>query len=370
MRALAALALLLMGNAALAAEAPRPRFREAGLVVGTLPTGPLNAITDVPGVLVGQVTRIEGAAVRTGVTAILPHGGNLFQDKLPAGYFRANGFGKFAGTAQVEELGEIESPIILTNTLSVAEGIAGVVEWTLAQPGNAGVRSVNAMVGETNDGFLNDIRGRHVTKADVVRAITEAKPGVVAEGNVGAGTGTRNFGWKGGIGTSSRQIIIGGKTYVLGALVQTNYDGKLHILGQPVPEPEQSAALKAAVGDGSIMMVLATDAPLSDRNLARLARRAIIGLARTGSVMDNGSGDFVLAFSTHADGRRTAARREAVTAYPELPNGQMTPLFHAAADATEEAIYNALFKAETIQGAGGTLRALPLEGVLRRLKAK
>lgn len=354
----------------------RPRFRDAGFAVGTLLTGPSNAITDVSGVRVGQVTLREDDIVRTGVTAIIPHPGNLFQDKLPAAYFRANGFGKFAGSPQIEELGELESPIILTNTLNVAEGIAGAVEWTLGQPGNAQVRSVNAVVGETNDGYLNDIRGRHVTKTDVITAITRAQAGPVAEGSVGAGTGTQAFHYKGGIGTSSRRIDVAGTFYNVGVLVQTNYGGNPTILGVPMPAapmpaaPARTASLADSVGGGSIIMVVATDAPISDRNLGRLARRAIVGLARTGSIMENGSGDFVIAFSTNLDVRRTPARRRAAAPISDLPNDLMSPLFVAAADATEEAIYNAMFKATAVSGNGHRLDPLPLETAIPLLKAR
>lgn len=364
-----ALALLLVATGAMADES-RPRLRDTGLSVGPLATGPRNAITDVAGVTVGQVTRSEGDKVRTGVTVIRPHPGNLFQDKVPAAFFRANGFGKFAGSAQIDELGEIESPIILTNTLNVAEGLAGGVEWTLAQPGNEQVRSVNVIVGETNDGYLNDIRGRHVTAADVKAAIAAARPGLVAEGSVGAGTGTQAFAWKGGIGTSSRVVAIGKSRYTVGVLVQTNFGGRLTILGVPMPDPPgELAAVRQSVGDGSIMMIVATDAPLSDRNLGRLARRAVAGLARTGSVMENGSGDFVVAFSTAEDVRRTPQRRSSVAEVANLPNDLISPLFAATADATEEAIYNAMFRASTVTGNGRTLRELPLETVIPRLRA-
>jgi D-aminopeptidase len=364
-----ALALLLVATPVTADES-RPRLRDTGLAVGPLATGALNTITDVPGVTVGQVTRSEGDTIRTGVTVIRPHPGNLFQDKVPAAFFRANGFGKFAGSPQIDELGEIESPIILTNTLNVAEGLAGGVEWTLAQPGNEGVRSVNVIVGETNDGYLNDIRGRHVTAGDVQAAIAAARPGPVAEGSVGAGTGTQAFAWKGGIGTSSRVIAIGAARYTVGVLVQTNFGGRLTILGTPIPDPPREAAsLASTVGDGSIMMIVATDAPLSDRNLGRLAKRAIAGLARTGSVMENGSGDFVVAFSTAQDVRRTPERRAAVAPVANLPNDLISPLFAATADATEEAIYNAMFKATTVSGNGHTLKALPLDRVIPKLKA-
>lgn len=353
------------------AASDRPRFRDAGFAVGSLPTGPQNAITDVPGVRVGHVTRSEGERVRTGVTAIIGHAGNLFQDKLPAAYYRANGFGKFAGSPQIEELGELESPIILTNTLNVAEGIAAAVEWTLSQPGNEDVRSVNAVVGETNDGFLNDIPGRHVTKADVVAGINAASPGPVAEGSVGAGTGTQAFHYKGGIGTSSRRLKIGSGSYNLGVLVQTNYGGNPLILGVPMPSAAaRTASIVESVGGGSIIMVLATDAPLSDRNLCRLARRAIVGLARTGSIMENGSGDFVIAFSTNTDVRRTQARRSTETKVSDLPNDLMSLLFAAAADATEEAIYNAMFKATSVSGNGHRLDPVPLDKVIPLLKAR
>jgi D-aminopeptidase len=323
--------------------------------VGVLPTGPLNAITDVAGVRVGHVTRIEGNRVRTGVTAILPHGGNPFQAKVPAAVFRANGFGKLAGSTQVEELGEIESPILLTNTLGVAEALAGGLDWLLALPGNETVRSANVVVGETNDGFLNDIRARPLARADARAAIEAAGGGPVAEGNVGAGTGTRLFGWKGGIGTSSR--VVG--EWTLGVLVQANFGGRPLVLGRPVPAGAANAALEAHVGDGSVMVVVATDAPLSDRNLARLARRAVVGLARTGSSIDNGSGDYIIAFSTHEGVRRTPERRARPTAYPELPNEAMSPLFAGVAEATEEAVLNALLQAETLDGLNGRLEAFP-----------
>lgn len=301
--------------------------------------------------------------MRTGVTAILPHPGNLFQDKTPAGFAVGNGFGKFAGSTQVEELGEIETPIILTNTLSVAEGIAGAVEWTLAQPGNGRVLSVNAVVGETNDGYLNDIRGRHVAARHVLDAIEAASGGPVAEGCVGAGTGTQAFGWKGGIGTSSR-LAAG---FVVGALVQTNYGGDLAIAGAPVGRLLDPR--RAAGGDGSVVIVLATDAPLSDRSLSRLARRAFMGLARTGSWMANGSGDYAIAFSAAEPVRRTKQRRKAAGPYPDLSNDAMSPLFQAAAEATEEAVYNAMLQAVTTTGIDGhCLHAIPAEDVLSILR--
>jgi D-aminopeptidase len=351
-----------------------PRAREAGVIVGILPPGPLNAITDVAGVKVGQVTIERGKDVHTGVTAILPHGGNLFQDKVPAGFFVANAFGKFMGSTQVVELGEIETPILLTNTLNVAEAAGGTIEWTLAQPGNEQVRSVNAVVGETNDGELNDIRGRHVTIVDARRAIEIAKDGPVEEGVVGAGAGTVAFGFKGGIGTASRKLpdSLGGWT--LGVFVQTNYGGVLTIQGVPVGVRLGKYELREQVekhkGDGSVVIVVATDAPVSDRNLQRIAERAFAGIARTGSGFTNGSGDYAVAFSTNADVRRTAARRTANTAYPEIPNDQMSPLFLAVAEATEEAALDSLFTAHKVAGNLGTVEALPLDRVLPMLKGR
>lgn len=337
---------------------PRPRARALGIAPGVLPPGPLNALTDVAGVAVGHVTLREGAAVRTGVTAILPHAGNLFRDRVPAGFSCGNGFGKFAGSTQVVELGELETPVVLTNTLAVAAGLAGVVDWTLGQPGNETVASVNAVVGETNDGFLNDIRGRAVTAEHVLGAIACATGGPVAEGCVGAGTGTQVFGWKGGIGTSSRRLPPRRGGFTLGVLVQTNYGGVLSVMGAPVgraPDP-RGQARDGADGDGSVVIVVATDAPLSDRNLTRLARRAFLGIGRTGSWMANGSGDYALAFSTAASVRR--ARGRAVSG--ELPNEAVSPLFQAAVEATEEAVYNALLQATSTAGwRGHRLEALP-----------
>ncbi len=336
---------------------PRPRAREIGLAPGIFHPGPLNAITDVAGVRVAHVSLVEGDNVRTGVTAIAAHGGNLFQDKVPAAIQVGNGFGKLAGSTQVGELGEIESPIVLTNTLSVAEGIAGSVEWTLGQPGNEQVRSVNAIVGETNDGYLNDIRGRHVTKRHAIDAISAMTGGRVAEGCVGAGVGTQCFNWKGGIGTSSRLLpkTLGG--YAVGALVQTNYGGVLSMGGAPVGRALHKYDFKDFAddhgGDGSVMIVLATDAPLSDRNLNRLARRAFLGIARTGSDMSNGSGDYAIAFSTAPEVRRTPLRRQGVAAVADLSNDAMSPLFQAVIEAVEEAVYNALLQAVTTTGVDG-----------------
>ena len=351
------------------AAAERPRAREAGIAIGILPPGPINAITDVAGVRVGHVTLIEGEGVRTGVTAVLPHGGNLYRDKVPAGFSVANGYGKFMGSTQIEELGEIETPILLTNTLNVPEAAAGIVEWTLRQPGNEEVRSVNAVVGETNDGFLNDIRARRVTAGNAATAIEEARTGPVVEGSVGAGTGTVAFGWKGGIGTASRRLpeSLGGWT--VGVLVQANYGGVLTVDGVRVGEALEQHYLRdrlqSGAGDGSVIVILATDAPLSDRNLERLARRAFLGIARTGSPVTNGSGDYALAFSTHSGVRRTVGRRSAAAAIEELPNELVSPLFQGAVEATEEAVINALFVAEGMDGHRGRIEALPVDRVVR-----
>jgi D-aminopeptidase len=362
-----ALALTLSSTAS-----ANPRAREAGVTVGILQPGALNAITDVAGVKVGQVTLNQGKHVHTGVTAVLPHGGNLYQDKVPAGFFVANAFGKFAGSTQVVELGEIETPILLTNTLNVPEAMAAAVEWTLAQPGNEQVRSVNAVVGETNDGFLSDIRGRHVTIADARRAIETAKPGPVAEGNVGAGTGTVAFGFKAGIGTSSRLLPASLGGWTVGVLVQANFGGVLTIAGVPVGVKLGRYDFKREIeqkkADGSVVVVIATDAPLSDRNLRRLAERAFAGIARTGSGFSNGSGDYAVAFSTAASVRRTPERRASAAAVEDLPNDRMSPLFQAVAEAAEESVLNALFAAEPVDGDQGRIEALPLDRVLPMVK--
>jgi D-aminopeptidase len=347
-------------------ETPRKRARQLGLAPGVLPVGKWNTITDVSGVKVGHVTLIEGADVRTGVTAILPHPGNVFQGKVPAGVLVGNGFGKLVGSTQVEELGEIETPILLTNTLSVPRAAEALIEWTLAQAGNEEVGSVNPIVGETNDGVLNNMRKMAVTNEHVKDALHHATSGTVAEGCVGAGTGTVCFGWKGGIGTSSRVLPRNLGGYTLGALVQTNFGGVLQMDGIPVGRELGQYYLKEYLEnsspDGSIMIVLATDAPLSDRNLRRLARRGLAGLARTGASMSNGSGDYVIAFSNAPEVRRAAERRSRVTAYPEAPNDLMSPLFQAAIEATEEAIYNSLCMAETMAGYRGvTVKSLPLQ---------
>ncbi len=359
-------------------ESDRVRARQLGIAPGVLATGPLNAITDVDGVLVGHVTLVAGDSVRTGATAILPHGGNLYQNKVPAAVFVFNGFGKSAGLSQVAELGEIESPIVLTNTLSVATGVEAIIDWTLAQPGNEKVLSVNAVVGETNDGYLNDIRARALSSAQILQAIRSARAGAVEEGAVGAGTGTVAFGWKGGIGTSSRRVPAASGGWTVGVLVQTNFGGVLRIDGRRIGEELGNFYLKDELAgkspDGSIMVVVATDAPLSDRNLARLARRAIAGVARTGSSFSNGSGDYVIAFSTAAAGVRTAARRTGAAQFTELSNDSVSPLFQAVAEATEEAIYDSLFMATTtrshnvILGKDVVVERLPLAPFLKARK--
>jgi D-aminopeptidase len=352
-----------------AAAPDRPRARNLGVAPGLLEPGPLNAITDVPGVKVGHVTLVTGDRVRTGVTAILPHDGNLFQSKVAGGVFVGNAFGKLAGSTQVHELGTIETPIVLTNTLAVGPALDGVVTWTLAQPGNERVRSVNALVGETNDGGLNDIRGGHVTRAHVIDAVQTAVAGPVPEGSVGAGTGTTAFGWKGGIGTSSRLVPVQNDRWIVGVLVQTNFGGRLTVAGVPVwrelrpgsrpdaPPPESA--------DGSCMIVVATDAPLDSRNLERLAARAIFAMARTGSTYSNGSGDFAIAFSTHPSLRVTGV--EAPQSRTVLPTDALSGLFEAVLDATEEAIYNSLFKATDTTGNGRTVRALPIDDLRKVL---
>ena len=398
----------------LAAE--RPRARDLGITPGILNPGPLNAITDVAGVRVGQVTLIEGDRVRTGVTAILPHAGNLFQDKVPGAVFVGNAFGKLAGSTQVEELGTIETPIVLSNTLAVGTVMDAVVGWTLVQPGNESVRSVNALVGETNDGGLNDIRSQPVKKEHVLAALKDARGGPVAEGGVGAGTGTIAFGFKGGIGTSSRVAPISGKAYVVGVLVQSNFGGVLSMDGVPVgkergrrgsasgsgsgsalrrfdsaqrerfdsaqrerfdgAQREPTAGLRTQgpdsgsgreSADGSCMIVVATDAPLSAKDLNRLAARALFGLARTGSSYSNGSGDFSISFSTATE-LRVAHGSTAITPRPTLPTEALSPLFEAALEATEEAVLNSLLKAETMTANGRTVQALDIEKLRELLK--
>ena len=363
------LALLFCAAAAAATIGqPRPRARELGLQPGAGTPGSLNAITDVAGVKVGQVTLSAGSNVRTGVTAILPHGGNLFRDKVPGAVFVGNGFGKLAGATQVQELGTIESPIVLTNTLSVGTAVESLVRWTIAQPGNDNVRSVNALVGETNDGRLNDIRGLHVTREHIVKALADAKEGPVDEGAVGAGTGTIAFGWKGGIGTSSRIVSRDKDRWRVGVLVQSNYGGRLTIAGVPIWKelipPRQPDDVGA---EGSCMIVVATDAPLDARDLGRLAARAIFALARTGSTYSNGSGDYAIAFSTHPSLRVTSATGPQPRTI--LPTESVSGLFEAVMDATEEAVYNSLLRASDTTANGRTVRALPVEelrGVLQK----
>lgn len=325
---------------------PRPRASDLGIQVGVLPPGELNAITDVEGVRVGHATVIRGDDVRTGVTAVLPHGGNLFHDKVPAAIFVGNGFGKLMGSTQVDELGEIETPILLTSTLNVPRVADALLDWMLALPGNEAVRSINPVVAETNDGFLNDIRGRHVGRDEVFAALESARGGPVEEGSVGAGTGTRAFGFKGGIGTASRVTDDG---HTVGVLVQSNFGGDLVMAGVPLGRLLQATDGRTDV-DGSIIIVVATDAPVDARNLKRLAARGMMGLARTGAAGSNGSGDYVIAFSVERD--------------PEtlLDNAGMSPLFLAAIEATEEAIHNSLLRATTVTGRDGNrAEALPIE---------
>jgi D-aminopeptidase len=358
---------VLAGLALAASPEPRPRARDLGIAPGIYEPGPLNAITDVAGVRVGHVTLIEGTGVRTGVTAVVPHGGNLFRDKVAAGVFVGNAFGKLAGSTQVRELGTLETPIVLTNTLSVGTAVEALVADALAQPANADVRSVNAVVGETNDGGLNDIRGRHVTREHVMAAVRGARDGPVAEGNVGAGTGTRAFDWKGGIGTASRVVPVGAASYTVGVLVQANYGGQLTIDGVPVGR-ELRGAGRSTSGDGSCMVIVATDAPLTARDLERLAARGIFALARTGSSFSNGSGDYAIAFSTSAETRTRHGETAPVTR-KVLPAEALSPLFQAVLEATEEAVDNALLRAETMTGNGITVEALPIDALRRLLAA-
>lgn len=364
----------------ISAQGARPRARDLGIEPGVFPPGPLNAITDVDGVAVGHTTLLDGAA-RTGVTVVVPHPGNLFEDKVAGAVFVGNAFGKLAGSTQVDELGTIETPIVLTNTLSVGTAVEATVRYTIEHPGNANVRSVNALVGETNDGGLNDIRAQLVTRDHVLAAIRSARGGDVAEGTVGAGTGTEAFGWKGGIGTSSRVVPAQYGGYRVGVLVQTNFGGVLTIDGAPVGKelgryafgpPQQvasgsdggggAAALGERSGDGSCMIVVATDAPLDARDLKRLAARAVFALARTGSSYSNGSGDFAIAFSTSAE-MRTRFGDTAARARQVLPAEATSPLFQAVLEATEEAVYNSLLRATTVTGASRTTEAIPIDRV-------
>jgi D-aminopeptidase len=373
----------------------RPRARDLGISIGVLPTGTGNAITDVPGVLVGHTTLIRGDNIRTGVTAILPHAGNLFREKVPGAVFIGNAFGKLAGSTQVNELGEIETPILLTATLNVPRVADALIDYMIALPGNEDVQSINPLIGETNDGYLNDIRSRAVSRDDVSQAIKNAKGGTVEEGSVGAGTGTLAFGFKGGIGTSSRKLpaTLGG--YTLGVLVQSNFGGVLMIGGAPVgrelgkfylkeelerANPDRNRQGQAEKGshpplitdqaDGSIIIVIATDAPLDERNLRRVAARAMMGLARTGSSASNGSGDYAIAFSTAPEVRikNLSPSPNAPRPVTLLPNNAMSPLFEAVIEATEEAIYNSLLRATTMTGRGRTVEALPLDKTVEILK--
>jgi D-aminopeptidase len=371
-------------------QAKRPRAREAGVIVGILQPGPLNSITDVSGVMVGHNTMARGDNIRTGVTAILPHGGNLFREKVPGAVFIGNAFGKLAGSTQVNELGEIETPIMLTSTLNVPRVADALIDYMLALPGNEDVQSINPLVGETNDGYLNDIRGRHVGRDEVFGSIKSARGGMIEEGAVGAGTGTVAFGFKGGIGTSSRKLppSLGG--YTVGVLVQSNFGGILTINGAPVGRELGRYYLKEQLSstdlsrcklgstdpslcpsaDGSIIIIIATDALVDHRNLQRLAARAMMGLARTGAAGSNGSGDYAIAFSTAPELRILAGanNRNSKSSVTLLSNEAISPLFLAVIEATEEAIYNSLFRATTTTGRGHTVEALPLDRTLEILK--
>jgi D-aminopeptidase len=369
MRALALTALLAVAAFDSAGEGPgRPRLRDLGIEPGILQPGPLNAITDVAGVRVGHATVIRGESIRTGVTAILPHSGNLFQEKVTGALFVGNGFGKLVGATQLRELGQIETPILLTSTLSTFRAADALLDWMLALPGNEQVRSINPVVGETNDGALNDIRSRPIGREEVFTALREAKGGVVAEGSVGAGTGTVAFGWKGGIGTSSRKLpgTLGGWT--VGALVQSNFGGVLTIDGIPVGKRLGRHYLRNELSkdraDGSIMIVIATDAPVDSRALERMGARAMMGIARTGAAGTNGSGDYAIAFTTHP-GLRVRHGSTAPSGAPVLPTEALSPLFLAVIEATEEAVYNSLLKATTVSGNGVTIEALPVDEVER-----
>jgi len=370
-----------------AAPETRPRARDLGVEVGIFAPGVHNAITDVAGVRVGHTTVVDGERVNTGVTAILPHDGNPYFSRVPAAIVVGNGYGKLLGVTQVRELGELETPVLLTCTLCVWKAADALVAWMIEQDGMADVRSLNAVVGETNDGGLNDIRARPIEAAHVVAALEGATPGAVAEGSVGAGRGTQAFGWKGGIGTSSRVLPTALGGYTVGVLVQSNFGGILDIAGAPVGRELGRYSFREAVepgsgteapdaaqpqtpawdeGGGSIMMVVATDAPLSDRNLERLARRAVMGLARTGSFAGNGSGDYVIAFSTAPSVRRQPGQQS--PSVTDLANGRMSGLFQGVVEATEEAIYNSLFKAVTVRGQGNESEALPIDETVEVLK--
>ncbi len=350
----------------------KKRTRDYGIKIGLIPTGKFNSITDVEGLKVGHTTLIFGDSIRTGVTAILPYDGNIYRDKIPAAIFAGNGFGKLVGSTQVNELGNIETPIILTNTLNVATAMDAMIEYTLSYNGNENVKSVNAIIGETNDSYLNDIRGRHVSKKDVLSAINNAKSGPVKEGNVGAGTGTVCFGFKGGIGTSSRKLPKNLGGYTIGVLVQTNFGGILQIDGVPIGAELGKFSFSNELlnnVDGSCMIVIATDAPLDSRNLERLAKRAFLGLGKTGGIASNGSGDYMIAFSTAKDIRIPHSTKETILNHGLLLNDETSPIFMATIEATEEAIINSLFAAEDMSGfKGNKVSALPIEKVIPILK--
>jgi D-aminopeptidase len=382
------LAVLAYPNSSEGQSAKRPRAREAGVIVGVMAPGTLNSITDVSGVSVGHATIIRGANIRTGVTAILPHGGNLFREKVPGAVFIGNAFGKLAGSTQVNELGEIETPIMLTSTLNVPRVADALIDYMLALPGNEDLQSINPLIGETNDGYLNDIRGRHAGREEVLGALKNARSGLVEEGSVGAGTGTVAFGFKGGIGTSSRKLPLALGGYSVGVLVQTNFGGILTINGAPVGrelgryylkeqlssgglnpcKPDEPDPAQCPSPDGSIIIVIATDAPIDHRNLQRLAARALLGLARTGAAGSNGSGDYAIAFSTAPELRIVSTAGKPKSPATLLANDAMSPLFLAVIEATEEAIYNSLFRATTVTGRGHTVEALPIDRTLEILK--
>ena len=363
---------LILGFGCTDTFAQKKTLREHGYPIGIFDTGKNNAITDVPGVTVGQVTCIEGDSIRTGVTAIIPHQGNIFRKKVPAAIYAGNGFGKLAGVTQVHELGNIETPIVLTNTLNVAAGIDGLITYTLQQPGNENVRSVNAVVGETNDGGLNKIQQRYVTPQIVLQALANAKGGKVEQGCVGAGTGTVAFNFKGGIGTSSRVLpeSLGG--YTIGVIVQSNYGGILEIDGVQVGQKLGEFSYKEHIpqsktADGSCMMVVITDAPIDARNLERVAKRAMMGLAKTGGIASNGSGDYVIALSVAPENLIDDSKK--LHTQTLLDNGQMSPIFAATIEATAEALWNSMFMAETTKGyKGKEVKAIPVEKVLKMLK--
>ena len=367
------LTVLLSASIAIPEHHKRPRARDIGIEVGVLKPGKWNAITDVLGVKVGHTTVIKGDSIRTGITAVLPHDGNLFLNKVPAAVFVGNGFGKLLGSTQVEELGNIETPILLTNTLNVPKVADALIDYMLGLAGNENVRSVNPLVGETNDGWLNDIRGRHVSKEDVFQAIKSARSRIVEEGCVGAGTGTICLGFKGGIGTSSRILPKSMGGYTIGVLVQSNYGGILEINGAPVGRELEIYSYKDNIkyedGDGSCMIVVATDAPLSSRNLKRLAKRAYLALAKTGAFSSNGSGDYVIAFSNNPQNLIKYNDKDAVRTVTLLNNDKLSPLFMAVVEATQEALYNALLKATTTKGKNGrTVTAVPIEEIVEICK--